>query len=185
MRDHSPFTNLEDGDELITYYSIHNSGISNDTKRSKEIALTNAIKLRKEDVVFVLLRGGVDANCRDEVDVPALYVAIETGSLPVLKMLVDKDIDLVFTTPKRNGESSLHLAARLGMPNVVESLLYWGANILDVDEQGSTALFSALEACDLQAGCESVRILLGKVPDVNRKDHQSKYLACSRSKGQL
>ena len=75
-RDCATFANVEDDDEFITYYSIHNSGISNDPKRSKEIALTNAINLRKRDVVFMLLHAGVDADCRDEADVPALHLAI-------------------------------------------------------------------------------------------------------------
>ena len=60
-----PMVDDENYDKFITYYSIHNSGISNDPKRSKEMALINAINLQKKDVVFILLRGGVDPNCRD------------------------------------------------------------------------------------------------------------------------
>ena len=164
----------ENGDNFITYYSIHNSGITNDPKRSKEIALTNAINLRKEDVVFILLRGGVDANCRDEADVPALHLAIETGSLPILKMLLDNDADRGAKALNHPGESSLHLTARLGMTDVVELLLWEGADLLDVDEQGRTVLFSALEASNVQAGYEIIRILLVRGIDVNKKDQMGR-----------
>ena len=169
-RNYARFVDVEDGHELITYYSIHNGSISNDPERSKEMALTNAINLRKEDVVFVLLRSGVDANCRDEADVPASHLAIEIGSLPILQLLLDNDADPDVKALNHAGESSLHLAARLGMTDVVELLLWEGADLLDVDEQGRTVLFLALEASNVQAGYEVIRILLGKGIDVNKKD---------------
>ena len=59
-RDHSAFADVEDSDELIIYYSTQNSGVSNKPTRSKEIALLNAIDLRKGGVVFILLNAGVD-----------------------------------------------------------------------------------------------------------------------------
>ena len=166
----------ENGDNFITYYSIHNSGITNDPKRSKEIALTNAINLRKEDVVFILLRGGVDANCRDEADVPAVHLAIQTGSLPMLQLLLDKGADPGVKARNNAGESSLHLAARLGMTDVVELLLLEGADLLDVDEQGRTVLFLALEASDLQAGYDVITILLEQDVDVNKKDQTGRNI---------
>ena len=166
----------ENGDNFITYYSIHNSGITNDPKRSKEIALTNAINLRKEDVVFILLRGGVDANCRNEADVPAVHLAIQTGSLPMLQLLLDKGADPGVKAPNNAGESSLHLAARLGMTDVVELLLLEGADLLDVDEQGRTVLFLALEASDLQAGYDVITILLDQDVDVNKKDQTGRNI---------
>ena len=170
------FANVEDGDRLITYYSIHNSGISSDPKRSKEIALTNAINLRKEDVVSILLSGGVNADCRDEADVHALHLAIETGSIPILHLLLDNDADPTVRALNHDGESCVHLAARLGMPDVVSLLLYEGAALEDVDEQGRTALNWALEASDPQAGYEVMRVLTGKGIDVNKKDQSGRNI---------
>ena len=166
----------ENGDNFITYYSIHNSGITNDPKRSKEIALTSAINLRKEDVVSILLRGGVDANCRNEADVPAVHLAIQTGSLPMLQLLLDKGADPGVKARNNAGESSLHLAARLGMTDVVELLLLEGADLLDVDKQGRTVLFLALEASDLQAGYDVITILLDQDVDVNKKDQTGRNI---------
>ena len=90
-RNHVMFASAEDGDEFITYYSILTSGIPNNPNRSKEIALIDAIHLRKEAVVFVLLPASVDSNCRDEAGVPAMHLALETGSLSILQLLLDKD----------------------------------------------------------------------------------------------
>ena len=89
--DHAVFASAEDGDEFNTYYSIVTSGIPNNPNRSKDIALINAIHLRKEAVVFVLLPASVDSNCRDEAGVPAVHLAIETGSLPIMQLLLDTD----------------------------------------------------------------------------------------------
>ena len=175
-RDHATFANVEGGDEFITYYSIHNSGISNDPKRSKEIALTNAIKLRKEDVVFMLLDAGVDADCRDEVDVPASHLAIEIGSRPILELLLDKNADPRAKALNHDGESSLHLAARLGMTDVVHMLVLEAAGILDVDEKGKTVLFSALEASNLRAGYAILTILLRAGIDVNQEDQTGRNI---------
>ena len=175
-RDHSPFAHVEDSDEFITYYSIQNSGISDDPKRSKEIALLNAIKLRKGGVVFILLNAGVDANCRDEADVPALWLAIEAGSLPILKVLLDNDAEPRTKALKYAGEPSLHLAARLGMTNVIELLLWEDAYSLDVDEHGRTVLFSALEASNVQAGLDAIGALLRKGIDFNKKDHHGQNI---------
>ena len=74
-RHQAMFASAEDGDEFIVYNSIYTSGIPNDPKRSKEIALINAIHLRKEAVVFILLHAGVNSNCRDEAGVPAVHLA--------------------------------------------------------------------------------------------------------------
>ncbi|KAK0511487.1 hypothetical protein JMJ35_006060 [Cladonia borealis] len=175
-RDHSPFANVEDGDELITYYSIQNSGISNDPKRSKEIALSNAINLRKGGVVSLLLNAGVDANCRDEADVPALWLAIVAGSLPILKVLLDNDANTRAKALNYAGEPSLHLAARLGMTDVLELLLWEGAWLLEVDKLGRTVLFSALEASNVQAGYDIITILLRGGIDVNKKDHNGRSI---------
>ena len=164
------FANAEDGDEFVTYYSIHTSGASNDPKRCKELALINAIHLRKEAVVFILLHAGVDGNCRDEADVPAVHLAIETGSLSILQMLLDKDADPEVKALDRDSESTLHLAARLAMPDVVELLLCEGVDILDVDEKGRTILFSALKASNAQAGHDITRMLLLKGIDVRKED---------------
>ena len=175
-RDHAMFVNVEGGDEFITSYSIHNSGISNDPKRSREIALTKAINLRKEAVVFILLHTGVDGNCRDEVDVPAVHLAIEIGSLPILQLLLDKDADPEVKAYNRDGESTLHLAARLGLPDIVELLLGEGVDLLDVDEKGRTILFSALEASDVQAGHDIIRILLVNGIDVRKEDQTGRNI---------
>ena len=174
------FANVEDGDKLITYYSIHNSGISNDTKRSREIVLTNAINLRKEDVVSILLSGGVNADCRDEADVPALHLAIKTGSIPILHLLLDNDVDLKTDVDlmdralDHGGESCVHLAARLGMPDVVSLLLYEGADLEEADEQGRTVLNWALEASDPQAGCDVIKVLTRMGINVNMKDQSGR-----------
>ena len=175
-RDHPTFANIEHCDEFITDYSIHNSGISTDHKRSKEIALINAINLGKEGVVFILLHAGVEANCRDEAGVPAVHLAIETGSIPILQLLLDYNAKPRAKALNHDGESSLHLAARLGMTDVVELLVSEAAGILDVDEKGRAVLFSALEASNLQAGHDIIRILLGKGIEVDKKDQSGRNI---------
>ena len=182
-RDRAMFANAENSDEFITYYY---SGISNDPKRSKEIALINAINLRKEGVVFILLHAGVDGNCRDEAGIPTVHLAVETGSLSILQLLLDYDADPDVKTLNRAGESCLHLAARLGMTDAVELLLCEGADLLDVNEKGRTALFSALEARNLWAGDKIISIFLRKGIDANKGDrNDQKHLARSRSKRQV
>ena len=170
--DHAMFANAEDGDEFVTYYSIHTSGALNDLKRCKELALINAIHLLKEAVVFILLHAGVDGNCRDEADVPTIRLIMETRSLLIMQLLLDKDADPEVKALNRDDESPLHLAARLAMPDVIKLLLCEGVDLLDVDEKGRTILFSALEAANVQAGHDIITILLQKGIDV-RKEGQS------------
>ena len=174
-RDHAMFGSAEDDDRFITHYSIHNNG-TNDPKRNKEIALINAINLRKEGVVFILLHAGVDGDCRDEADVSAVHLAIEIGSLPILELFLDNNADPRSRSVKHDGETSLHLAARLEMTDVVEFFISEFAGVLDVDGQGRTVLFSALEARDLQAGHDIIRLLLGKGIDVSRKDQNGRNI---------
>ena len=175
-RDHVMFANPEDSDEFITYYSIHTSGASNDPKRCKELALINAIHLCKEAVVFILLHAGVDGNCRDEANVPAVHLAIETGSLPIMQLLLDKDADPEVKALNRDDESSLHLAARLGMPDVIKLLLCEHVDLLDVDEKGRAILFSALEASNVQAGHDIIRMLLQKGIDFRKEDQSGRNI---------
>lgn len=175
-RDYAMFANAEDDDNFITYYSIHNSGIPNDPKRSKEMALINAINLRKEGVVFVLLHAGVDGDCKDDAGVHAVHLAIEIGSLPILQLLLENDANPRAKALNHDGESSLHLAARLGKTDIVKLLISEAAGILDVDEKGKTALFSALEASDLQARYEIIRLFLGKGIHIRREDQTGRTI---------
>ena len=121
-------------------------------------------------MVFILLCRCVDANCRDEADVPAVHLAIKIGSLPILQLLLDNNANLRAKALNHDGESSLHLVARLGMTDVVEFLVSEAAGFRDVDEKGRTVLFAALEASNVQAKHDIMRILLQKGIDVNKKD---------------
>ena len=135
-------------------------------------------------MVFILLNAGVDANCRDEADVPALWLAIEAGSLPILKVLLDNDTELRAKVLNYASEPSLYLAARLGMTDVLKLLFWEDAYSLDVDKQGRTALFSALKASNVQAGLYIIGALLWKGIDVNKKDyHGGNILHAAAQKG--
>lgn len=170
------FKDIEDEEGFIIYYSVHKNGISDDPERSKEVAMTKAIKLKKEDVAIVLLHGGVDANCKDEAHVPASHLAIKTKSIPMLQELLDHDADPSTTFDNGDGESSLHLAARLGMVPVVQLLLRQGANPLHVDGHGRTILFSALEASDRQVGYDVTRLLLRRGINIDKRDENGRHI---------
>ena len=101
---------------------------------------------------------------------------MKTGSLPIRKLLLDNDADPRPKESHRDGKSSLHLAARLGMTDVVESILDWGADLSDVDEQGKTALFWPIEASNPAAGYDILRLLVRKGLDVNKKDQNGRNI---------
>ena len=105
-----------------------------------------------------------------------MWLAIEAGSLTILKVLLDNDATTRAKELNYAGEPSLHLAARLGKTDVLELLLREGADILEVDERGRTVLFSALEASDVQVGHNIIWILLNGVIDVNKKDHNGRSI---------
>ena len=127
-------------------------------------------------MVLVFLSGGADVKCRDEVNVPTSCLAIEIGSLPILQLLLDKDTDPEVKAFNRDGESTSHLAARLRMPDAVDLRLCEGVDFLDVEEKGRTIPFSALEATDVQAGHDTIRMLLGKGVDVRKEDQSGRNL---------
>ena len=62
------------------------------------------------------------------------------------------------------------------MPDAVDLLLCEGVDLLDDDEKGMTILFSALEATDVQAGHDIIRMLLEKGIGVRKEDQSGRNI---------
>lgn len=117
-----------------------------------------------EELMRILLAGGVDVHRRSALGETALVMACRSGQdgqAGVVRLLVDHGAEL---SVRDQHKQPLHyLAAESGDPMVVTFLLDQG---LDPNEDGGRVLRAACR----HGGLEVVRVLLGKGADVNLAD---------------
>lgn len=76
--------------------------------------------------VLVAKQAKLDATLTDLSS--ALHLAVHSGSVPMVQMLLKKGLDPNITGPK--GQTPLHLAAQCNRPELVDVLLRAGAQVL-------------------------------------------------------
>ncbi|MBI1325816.1 hypothetical protein GC170_21855 [bacterium] len=104
----------------------------------------------------LLLNHGADANaCSDADRTPLMVAASQTGSLPVVKLLLDSGAKLTVKSSHTNPEfSALREAANVGEEDVVRLLIEHGATI---KETGPMPIFTAMNANDVECLDQLIR----------------------------
>lgn len=112
------------------------------SESQKREALINAVYAGEIERVRTLIeRQGANADSVDDDGRPVLFLAARQGSVPMVKLLLDKGANIEATAP--DGSKPLHIAAHLGTAAVVQLLLERGANPASVDNRHTTPLHYA------------------------------------------
>ena len=118
---------------------------------SQRTALTYAAFTNKTDVLKVLVKNNASVKARNSFGNHAAYLAAEYGYLDALKILVEKDGDVI-DLKGPNGETPLIAASRRGWVDVCKYLVEEkNANINLEDDNGMNSLQHATnynEYCD-------------------------------------
>ncbi|TRX88755.1 hypothetical protein FHL15_010325 [Xylaria flabelliformis] len=135
-------------DEMLsTYCRIRHRGYDVDERRFRELTVLRIISKddeRQANVLSFLLATGTDPNCVDINGQPALYLAVKHKKAKMVHALLRGNADHSKKTLYAQ-ESPLHLAAELGLLDIIEMLLEAGADMESTDWLGKTAIFYALE----------------------------------------
>ena len=97
---------------------------------------------RQTEVIRALLERGADPNLSMELRPSPLAVAVESGDLQVLDMLIYAGGDVNWTAPSSR-RTALMAAAHMGNPILVKRLIESGAKLNKKDSAGDTALHYA------------------------------------------
>ncbi|PQO45922.1 hypothetical protein C5Y93_11770 [Blastopirellula marina] len=104
-------------------------------------ALMRAARLGRADIVALLIEQGVDVNCLNADQNPALWFACFSDSLPSIELLINAGANL--NNQNVNGATPLIFAASAGKTEVVQLLLQHGASTTPETLDGFAALDSA------------------------------------------
>jgi ankyrin repeat protein len=128
----------------------------------EKTALHLASELDDYAIVNFLLHLGANINLTDNVGYNALhYVFRNSNSTEIVKLLIDKGIDL--EGRNWNGCTPLHLCCREGHHDGLVILLEKGANINAKDSMNQTPLYEAI----LKHNYDCVKMLLDHGADIN------------------
>jgi len=114
---------------------------------------------------------GVDPNFRFEVGVgynTAMYFAVKSNNTEVVRLLLDKGVDVNTFTAHYNGPV---IFAALSSAEMVDFLLSKGANPNSRQDQGNSLLMEAVT--NSNGSLSVIKILVTKGANVNYKNNQS------------
>ncbi|MCB0322455.1 MAG: ankyrin repeat domain-containing protein [Bdellovibrionales bacterium] len=110
-------------------------------------ALDRAVRIRRTDLVFALVHAGADRAARNEQGRTALHRAVSILDPQMVQLLLAPgwfgESELAVNDRDLNGETPLHLAARLDQGAIVRLLLDAGAQTEQENARGSTPLHLA------------------------------------------
>ncbi|XP_072274608.1 ankyrin repeat and SOCS box protein 18 isoform X2 [Pyxicephalus adspersus] len=142
-----------------------------------------------DDCVHLLLEHGANPNkCSDDGLTP-LHVCVMNSSLRCAELLLQHGA-LVNETTDATQDSSLHIAARLGLLGHVDLYLRHGALINCRNDEGETPLVAACtgKAGDEETRLEICRLLLKNGADPEAQDQQERrplHHACRKAESRL
>ena len=116
------------------------------------------------DIVKLLLEYGADVKVRDDDNRTTIHAAIITKSAEIVKLLLDKDKDLV----NQDGSMDLHNALMFGSPDIVQILLDAGADP-NSESYGKTPLMSSV------LNINTAKMLIDSGANVNLQDNEGGY----------
>ncbi len=94
------------------------------------------------------------------IRVAPIHLAAEAGFTEMVRLFLDRGVDLNLRTQGTNQVTCLHMAAAKGQPEVVELLLKAGADVNARDSNGATPLYWARIAEQTEI-CEMLKIYDG------------------------
>ncbi|OHS97001.1 hypothetical protein TRFO_36862 [Tritrichomonas foetus] len=126
------------------------------------------------DCLNLLIDYGADIEAVDDDKEPPLFPSIQARLLQHAQKLVN---GRTVTMSNKNGETCLHLAAKLGFPEFLSFFLDNNANIHACDNSGNSSLHIAV----IHMHKECVRVLLehGADPLQRNEDNQSPFVLCT------
>ncbi|WP_345978156.1 ankyrin repeat domain-containing protein [Sulfurimonas sp. HSL3-7] len=131
---------LQDNDYLAAKKLIKDGADLNDRTEAGESVLAYALKCKcDQDMLELLIESGADIFYKDDEGVSIFDFAITYNNMYVIKLLLDKGID-VNETSRRSGFTALMAAVCYGRNTVVKMLLDAGADVHAADSKGLTAL---------------------------------------------
>ena len=116
------------------------------------------------DIVKLLLEYGADVKVRDDDNRTTIHAAIITKSAEIVKLLLDKDKDLV----NQDGSMDLHNALMFGSPDIVQILLDAGADP-NSESYGKTPLMSSV------LNINTAKMLIDSGANVDAQDNEGGY----------
>jgi len=112
------------------------------------------------------LGGSIDINIKDDKDYSAIHIAVLSGNLKFIKVLLEKGVNV--NEMNYNGNTPLHIAAKKGKDEIIRFLI---EHCIDPkNNENQTPLHLAVYKNNLQA----VKILIENTADINAQDsHKS------------
>lgn len=129
--------------EMISYLMIQGMDVNVKDSEGKT-ALMYASETGNFEMVKLLLNMNADVNMKDSTGYNALMEAIEALNINIVALLIDKGVN-VNEYSTRIYPTALHLAVTTGRYDIVEMLVYAGADVNSKDKNGSTPLMFAVE----------------------------------------
>ncbi|HEX4793597.1 MAG TPA: ankyrin repeat domain-containing protein [Humisphaera sp.] len=144
-----------------------------DVHASGDRALLKAIDARHEKVFEMLLAHGANARAADAEGATAIMLAARTGSMAMVKALVDRGAGADPNAADKQGNTLFIYAVRSGSAELIKSMLDRGANPRAVNSQGRTAIMNLPAPAASESGAQIIallRLLQEKGVDINAKD---------------
>ncbi|XP_065649232.1 transient receptor potential cation channel subfamily A member 1 homolog isoform X2 [Hydra vulgaris] len=111
--------------------------------KDNETPLLMAVRKNNVEAVKVLLRYSADPNVKDANDKTCLFIAAEHNSREALNVLCKNDICNLLEEFDKHEMRPLHIAAKEGHENIVQTLLSLGARIDAKSDESLTPLHLA------------------------------------------
>jgi ankyrin repeat protein len=125
---------------------------------------------RRDDVVRLLLKAGVDVDAADKDGYTALFLFTNAGYTVPVKILLEAGANP--NIPAKNGETALTNALRLGLTNIPAMLIFAGANVNVRTSMGGTIAEQStpLIIASATGNMDLVKLLAAHGARVNDKD---------------
>ena len=120
--------------------------------------LAQAIKNDEPATFQTYLVKGMDANAKDENNIPYIVLAARSRYNDIVRGLLNAGADA--NTRAKDGRALIHIAIDNNATDLIFDLLRWGANVNTKYPDGRTPLMGAIEA----KSPDMVRTLLDKHP---------------------
>ncbi|XP_014663141.1 PREDICTED: putative ankyrin repeat protein RF_0381 [Priapulus caudatus] len=143
--------------------------------KSGETPLMYAAWVGEEAMVQMLLSHGADANATDSYGWTSLHIAVCSGRLDIVRLLLEAGAD-PSVADTESGMTPLMMAVRKGNEAAVQMLLSHGADPNAADSQGQTSLYYAATSVYFEASSgrlNIMRLLLEAGADPNAADTKS------------
>ena len=143
----------------------------NNRDKSETIDLIEASQNGDKETVQLLTKNATNLNQTNNIGMNALHLASEKGHLEMVRVLIEKGID-INKTDEYDGKNALHFASSEGHKEIVKLLIEKGIDINQKEEDGWNALHFASEFFTLTVPYRTLIFLLARTVSM---DHRLPY----------